>query len=79
MLRKAGSSLVRAAASEREFICDAMRILYTPYAPSGTGLPPSGDSPGGLANTLAVLRTLSRMARDAGRVETLILRITVIC
>ena len=62
--------LVRAAASEREFICEAMRILFTPYAPPGKGVAPPAIRPVGLIQTPAALRTLSRMVNDAVRVET---------
>ena len=33
--KQSGDPLARAVASEREFICEAMRILFTPYAPPG--------------------------------------------
>ena len=67
--------LVRAAASEREFICEAMRILFAPYAPPSKGPAPPSIRPEGLTQTLAVLRTLSRMVKDAARVETPFLRV----
>ena len=67
---------VRAVANEREFIREAMRILFAPYAPSGKGLAPPAICPEGLVQTLAALRTLSRMAEDAARVETPFLRLS---
>ena len=67
--------LVRAVASEREFICETMRIPFTPYAPPGKGLAPPSIRPGGLVQTLAVLRTLSLLVKDAARVETPFLRV----
>ena len=69
------SPLVRAVAYEREFICEAMRILFTPYAPSGKGLAPPTMRPEGMVQTLAALRTLPRMVKDAARVETPFLRV----
>ena len=75
--KETDSSLVRAVDSECEFICEATRILYTPYAPSGEGLPPPAIRPEGLANTLGVLRTLFRAAKDAARPETAFLRVFV--
>ena len=59
-------------ASSREFVCDAMRILFTSDAP---GLAPPSIRPRGLIQTLAALRTLSRMVTDAARVETPFLRV----
>ena len=70
MIKQSGDPRVRAVASEREFICEAMRILFTPYAPPGTGLAPPLIRLEGLIQTLAVLRTLSRMVQAAARVET---------
>ena len=75
VVRQSDDPLVRAVASEREFICEAIRILSTPYAPPGRGLAPPSSRPEGLIQTLAVLRSLSRTARDAARVETPLLRV----
>ena len=66
--------LVRAVANEREFICEATRILFAPYAPSRKGLAPPTIRPEGMVQTLAALRTLSRMVVDAARIETPFLR-----
>ena len=55
--KQCGDPLVRAVASESEFICEAMRILSTPYAPPSI-------RPEGLIQKLAALRTLSRMVED---------------
>ena len=57
--KQTDSSLVRAVASERVFICEAMRILFTPYAPAGKGLSPPAIRPEGLSNTLEVIRIFS--------------------
>ena len=38
--KQTDSPLVRAVASDREFIRETMRISFTPYAPSGEGLSP---------------------------------------
>ena len=73
------SSLVRAVANGREFICEAMRILHAPYAPCGKGLSRPAIRPEGLPNTLGVLRTLSRLVEDAARVETPFLRVSDAC
>ena len=40
VIKVSSDALVRAVASEREFICEAMRVLFTPYAPTGKGLAP---------------------------------------
>ena len=68
--KQTGDPLARAVAGERGFICEFMRILFTPCAPPGTGLAPPTIRPGGLIQTSAVLRTLSRVVKDAARVET---------
>ena len=81
--KEADSSRVRAVASEREFICETMRILFSPSAPPGTGWAPPAIRPGGLANTLGVLRAVSRMVEDAARAEATFfafsMRVSVIC
>ena len=69
--QETGNELVRAAAQEREFICEAIRILHVPYAPSGKGLARTAIRRKGLANARGILRSLSRMVRDAVCVETL--------
>ena len=56
-----------------------MRILYTPYAPSGKNLSPPAIRPVGLSNTLGALRTLSLMVKDAARVGTPFLRVFADC
>ena len=56
------SPLVRAVADEREDIYEATHFLRTPYAPPGKGLAPPMP--------FGVLRTLSRMVKDAARAET---------
>ena len=75
VVKESNDALAQAVASEREFICEAMRVLFTPYAPSGKGLAPPTIRPEGLAQTLAVFRTLSRMVKDAARTETPFLRV----
>ena len=59
--KQSDDPLARAVASEREFICEAMRILFTPVAPPGKGLAPPTIRPEGLIQTLAVLRALPRV------------------
>ena len=54
--KQTDNSLVRAVADVREFFREAMRILRTPYAPSGKGLFLLAIRPGGLSNTLGVAR-----------------------
>ena len=76
VVKQSDDPLVRAVASEREFICEAMRTLVTPYAPPGKGLAPPSILPEGLIQTLAALRTLSRMVKDAARAETPPLRVS---
>ena len=61
--------LARAVANEREFICESIRILYTPYAAPGEGLRPPVILPECLTCASGVLRTLPRMVKGAARVE----------
>ena len=56
-----------------------MRVLFTPYTPPGKGPAPSAIRPEGLSQTLGVLRTLSRMVKDAARVATPFLRVCDAC
>ena len=83
LAREADSSSVRAVANDCEFVCEAMRMLRTRYAPSGKGLPPPAIRPEGTSNTLGALRTLSRVVKDAARVETSFcassMRVTATC
>ena len=79
VVKESNDVLVRSVAMEREFICEAMRVLFTPYAPSVKGLAPPGIRPEGLVQTLAIFRTLSRMVKDAARVETPFLRVFDAC
>ena len=74
VVRQTDSPPVRAVAFEREFICESTRILFAPHAPSGKRLAPPTVRPEGMVQTLAMMRTLSRMVKDAARVETLSLR-----
>ena len=74
MAKQTDSPLARAVANEREFICEAIRFLLTPYAPSGKGLAPPAIPPEGMVQTLAALRALSCMVRSAANVEAPVLR-----
>ena len=74
--KQTDNPFARAVANEREFFWEAMRILFTPYAPSGKGLAAPTIRPEGRVQTLAALRTLSRMAMDAARIETPFLRVS---
>ena len=67
--------LVRAVAQERVFICETMRVLFTPYCPPGKNLAPPAIRPEGLTQTLALLRSLSRMVKDAARVAAPAIRV----
>ena len=73
--KEADSAPVRAGAQEREFICEALRISYAPYAPPSKRLAPPLMRPGGLASALGIMRALSRMVKDAARVESPVWRI----
>ena len=79
VVKESNDASVQAVATEREIICEAMRVLFTPYAPSGKGLAPPTIRPEGLAQSLAVFRTLSRMVKDAARIETPFLRVFDAC
>ena len=68
--KQADSSLARAVTDEREFIFEPLRILYMLYASGGKGWAPPVFRPEGLSDTSGALRTLSRMVKDAARVET---------
>lgn len=59
------TTLVRAVAQKREFICEAIRVSSAPYKPSGKGLAAPVIRPGGSVNASVVLRSLSRVAQDA--------------
>ena len=72
--KQTDGSLVRAVANAREFLCGAMRILYTPCGPAGRGLSPPASRPEGLSNSLGALCALSRVVRGAARAETPFLR-----
>ena len=77
--KETGSPLVRAVAQEREFVCEALRTLYAPCSPSGHGLAPTVIRSGGLATALGIIRTLSRIVKDAARAETPSLRVLRAC
>lgn len=69
------SALVRAAAKDRECICEAIRISYAPHAPCGRGLPPAVIRREGLATASGIMRTLPRMVKDAVRAGAPFLRV----
>ena len=73
------SPLVSAAAQERKFIFEALRISYTPHAPSGEGLAPPATRLGGLATASGIMRTVSRMVGDAARADTPLSRVFDAC
>ena len=68
--KRTDSALACAVASEREFIWEAMRISHAPFVPTSKGLALPVICLEGLSNTWGALRTLSRMVKDAARVET---------
>ena len=61
---------MREVAQERDFICEASRMLHAPYAPSGKGLAPPKIRPEGLFIALGTLRSLYCAVKDAARAET---------
>ena len=73
------SPLARAVANEREYICEATRVPFAPYAPSGAGLAPPMIRPVGLTQTPGAFRALSRAVKDAFRVETPAQRVRDAC
>ena len=66
--------LARALSHEREYICDAVRILFTPYAPNVKRSAPPVVLPVALRSASGIIRSLSRIAEDAARVENGCLR-----
>ena len=67
---RAVGALARAVAAEREVARESVRVLYAPHAASGKGLAPLCIRPGRSTYALGVLRTPSRIVRDAAHVET---------
>ena len=63
------TALVRAAFKEREVICEASRISFAPYAPPSRGLASPSVRRGYPAKALGIMRSFSRMVKDAARVE----------
>ena len=72
---EADSSLVRAESQEREFTCESFWISRPPYAPFGKEPAHLAILPEGSACASGIMRTLSRVAKDAVRVETPFLRV----
>ena len=79
VVKQSDDPLVRAAPSEREFVSEAMRIFFTPYAPPDKGLAPPSIRLEGSIQTLAALRTLSRIVKDAARAGTPFLHVCDAC
>ena len=65
----------RALASGREFLRGALCVLVAPHLPAVTGAPPPRVILLGVRYVLGVMRTLSRIAVDATRAETAVLRV----
>ena len=59
------SSLVRAAAKECEFTCEAVRMPFTPYAPSGRGLSAPVIRPEGSVTALGIMITSEAVVAPA--------------
>ena len=77
--KKTDGPLVRAVANEREFFRESIRVLFTPYAAPGRWFRLSVIRPEGLTCALGVLRTLSRMVKDAARAGAPPLRLFDAC
>ena len=73
------SVLVRASALDREYVCDAARILFTSYVPSVKGRATPAVMPEGVRTALGIFRTLPRISKGAARVETSFLRMSDAC
>ena len=53
--KETDNALARTLARGREFICDANRFLFSPFAPSVKGSQPTKLSPGGVKHTVGVI------------------------
>ena len=73
--KEATKSSVRPVAQEPEVICESLRILYTPHAPSNKGLVPPVNRSEGSASALGIMRALSRLVEDAARAATPFMRV----
>ena len=74
-VKGADNELVRALARERGFICEAPRILSTPYATLVRAAKPPGIVAGGPRLAIGFTRTLSRIARDTAHADKIYLRV----
>ena len=50
-VKESNDAVAQAVAADRELFCEAMRVLFTPYAPSGKSLAPPSFRPERLAQT----------------------------
>ena len=74
VVKEVDNDLVRTLAREREFLFDAPRIFFTPYAPLIKGAKSPNVLPEGIRCALGTIRTLSRIAKDVARLEPTYLR-----
>ena len=77
--READLPLVKALAQEREFVREALQILYTPYARRTRSAGSPIGRPEGMRAALGIFRTLPRAAEDAARAESSPLRVSEAC
>ena len=70
-----GSPLAKASVQVRGLICEALRRLYIPYAPSVRGAGQPTVRPEGMSAALRMSRTSSRVAKDAARAESGLVRV----
>ena len=68
--KETDNELVRALALGRELICDALRILRTPYALLAKGAKTQKMLPEGIKHAIGNVRELSRIATDVGPAES---------
>ena len=77
--KETDSVLARALASECGYICGAALILFTPRAPRVKRSAPPAVLPESMSAAPGIIRTLSRIAGEAARVEGSYLRVFDAC
>ena len=77
--KETDNTSVEALALERKPLREALRILYTPYAPFARGIGPLCVRPEGMSAASGIFRTLSRIVEEAARAESSFLRVSDAC
>ena len=69
VLKESGSQWARALMRERELFCGALGIPLAPYVPPREGANPLKVAPEGIRQSIGIMRTLSRIMKDAACVR----------